>query len=466
MSGVTETLPHGFRVRIYGDVRVSTDGRVLVGGTPMRAIKLSSPAQALISDGVIDVRDDGSRELADRLLAVDMATPDLDGPPCGNDELTVVIPVRDRDAELGRLLARLTPALRCVVVDDGSLHPAAVADAAREYGADLVQLDVNQGPAAARNAGFAQVTTPYAAFVDSDVTVDPETLTLLTRHFTDPKVAIVAPIVRGHTSSATVRWFQTYDEIASSLDLGERPALVHPSGAVAWLPSACLVVRTDPVDGGFDPTMRVGEDVDLVWRTIAAGWRVRYDPSLEARHEVRTSARAWLGRKFVYGSGGASLAARHGDLLAPAVMSPTYALVAVGLLAQRRWTIPLILVAAGRAFRSVDRAVGSSPGTRRIAVEVVGQGFVWTVRQEAALLLRHWWPLTALALPFSRNVRRATVAAVMLDVVAFWPHRNSIRLPAFVAARRLDDLAYGAGLWWGAWRARSSHALRPRLVRR
>jgi hypothetical protein len=34
-------------------------------------------------------------------------------------------------------------------------------------------------------------------------------------------------------------------------------------------------------------------------------------------------------------------------------------------------------------------------------------------------------------------------------------------LPGHVAARRLDDLAYGAGLWWGALRCRTAEPLRP-----
>jgi hypothetical protein len=31
-----------------------------------------------------------------------------------------------------------------------------------------------------------------------------------------------------------------------------------------------------------------------------------------------------------------------------------------------------------------------------------------------------------------------------------------------LAGRRLDDLAYGAGLWWGALKARSPRVLMPR----
>jgi mycofactocin glycosyltransferase len=52
------------------------------------------------------------------------------------------------------------------------------------------------------------------------------------------------------------------------------------------------------------------------------------------------------------------------------------------------------------------------------------------------------------------------VAAV--DAVqGWWPHRHETGLLRFAAARRLEDLAYGAGLWWGALRARDPRALLP-----
>ncbi|MCW2575673.1 MAG: putative glycosyl transferase, partial [Modestobacter sp.] len=43
----------------------------------------------------------------------------------------------------------------------------------------------------------------------------------------------------------------------------------------------------------------------------------------------------------------------------------------------------------------------------------------------------------------------------------WWPHRQEIDLPTFAAGRRLEDLAYGAGLWLGALRARNGRALLP-----
>jgi mycofactocin glycosyltransferase len=48
--------------------------------------------------------------------------------------------------------------------------------------------------------------------------------------------------------------------------------------------------------GGFDARMRVGEDVDLVWRVVASGGVARYDPNLVAYHDTRVTLSGWMGR--------------------------------------------------------------------------------------------------------------------------------------------------------------------------
>jgi hypothetical protein len=54
------------------------------------------------------------------------------------------------------------------------------------------------------------------------------------------------------------------------------------------------------------------------------------------------------------------------------------------------------------------------------------------------------------------------LTAAVVDAVVSWPpHRRQVGLLRFAAARRLEDLAYGAGLWAGAWRAREVRALLP-----
>src|SRR3546814_1587893 len=90
----------------------------------------------------------------------------------------------------------------------------------------------NLGPAGARNAGLAKVSTPLVAFVDSDVTVTPDALLSLAKHFTDPKVALVGPRIIGTVHTDHPRWFERYDAARSSLTLGSVPGSVRPGAAV------------------------------------------------------------------------------------------------------------------------------------------------------------------------------------------------------------------------------------------
>jgi len=323
----------------------------------------------------------------------------------------------------------------------------------------------NVGPAGARNAGLALVTTPLVAFVDSDVVVEGTALLDLARHCADPRVALVGPIVSGQPRSERPRWFERYDGAASSLDLGRVGGLVRPGAAIGWLPSACLVGRVELLGSGFDPAMRIGEDVDLVRRLDAAGLAVRYDPTVTARHDVRSTVRAWLGRKFVYGTGGADLAARHGERVAPAALSMTMALGAAAVLQRRWWSIPVAAVVVVATSRTVGPRLPVERGSTMISARLSTRGLHWAVRQEAGLLHRHWWPVAALAAPFSRSLRRALTTAVILDLVLFLRERPGVDPLTAVVARRFDDLAYGSGLWWGGIRRRITRCLGVRRTR-
>lgn len=463
---MSQPLPNGFRATLDPGTTFLGAHRLLIGGAPMTAMRLDPITAAHLRAGRVTVTDAVSAQLADRLIATNMAHPDVRSLVAAEHaDVTVVVPVRDRPAQLHQCLAALAP-LAVIVVDDASLDPQSVAVVTHRHGAQWIGLAENVGPAGARNAGLAAVTTRFVAFVDSDVEVLAEDLMDLTRHFADPAVALVGPKVMGRTRTPTPRWFERYDAAASSLTLGNRPSTVRPGATVAWLPAACLVARTELLGQGFDATMRVGEDVDLVWRLAGAGHRVRYAPETVAGHDVRTSVPAWLGRKFVYGTGGALLAQRHGSHIAPAVLSPVMATVGAALLLRRRWSGWVALVGLGVATWNVQRSLPQSvdSSTRlRVAIGLSVRGIGWAVRQESALLLRHWWPLTALGLP-SRSVRRAAATALLVDACLAVIENSEPASPLWVrlAGRRLDDFAYGAGLWWGASRARSVAALRAR----
>ncbi|MGW1214953.1 mycofactocin biosynthesis glycosyltransferase MftF [Streptomyces sp. NPDC002499] len=448
-------------------VRQYDNGQVLVGGTPPRLIRLAPRAVPLLTGRRIRIDTPTAARLANRLLALGMAHPvAAELPVLEGAFLTVVVPVRDRPRELDRLLNGLGGRIRVIVVDDGSRDPLAVARVAARHAARLVVLDTNCGPAAARNAGLRQVRTPYVAFTDSDMVIDPDALPTLLRHFHDPELAIVAPRVLG-LAEAGPGWLSRYEAARSSLDLGLDPALVHPRSRVSWLPSACLVARVDALGVGFTEALRVGEDVDLVWRLAAEGRRIRYDPTVTVRHDHRTHLANWAARKAYYGSGAHALAQRHGSAIAPATLTPWAAVVAAALLAQRRWSVPVAAVVAGTVCRGYARDVtAGTEQPQRLAASLIGLALAATAEQTAALLLRHWWPLTAAGCLVSRRVRRATVLAAMADGLLEHRHRAPDLDPIrFLVARRLDDIAYGAGLWAGAVRGRSVRCLLPEIRR-
>ncbi len=87
--------------------------------------------------------------------------------------------------------------------------------------------------------------------------------------------------------------------------------------------------------------------------------------------------------------------------------------------------------------------------------------------QASALMLRHWWPAAAVGSVFSRRLRRALVTAAVVDSAVEYVRTDTDLDPLrFAVARRLDDLAYGTGVWLGALRRRSVGCLLPDVASR
>lgn len=459
-------LPGGFVVKLNRQTQVLNGGGVLVGGSPTRVARLRPTALGLIHARTVTVRDSASRALAEHLLSAGMADPVLSSlPEIPLTEITVVIPVRDRSQQLDRLLESLPAGLGVIVVDDASRNPAAVAAVVSAHGATLVPLTTNVGVGGARNAGLAIVTTPYVAFIDSDVVVEPGSIETLLRHFADPAVGMVAPRILG-LATPDPNWITRYENARSSLDLGRDAATVRPRSPLTWVSGTCQVCRVTALGTGYDDTMDAGEDVDMVWRLVAAGHRVRFEPAAAMRHEHRSTLRTWLGRKFFYGTGAQPLAERHPRDVAPVVLPPWAVGVLLALFAQRRWSIPVAAAISSVVVWRIARRLGHVPKPAAVAARLTRDGALAALAQGFALLLRHWWPLTAIASLFSHRTRRAVLLAALVDTL--WEYsrvRPQLDPLRFAIARRLDDIAYGAGVWWGALRGRSALAILPAIVR-
>jgi glycosyltransferase involved in cell wall biosynthesis len=187
--------------------------------------------------------------------------------------VSAVVAVYNRERHLREaldsILGQHYRPLEIVVVDDGSTD--GTARIARSYHAVRYLYQDNLGPAAARNAGVAAARGALLAFLDSD---DVWTADKLSRQ--------VGFLVANPSIGYCLSRMQEFG--------AERPA---PEGQprIASVPSA-LVVRREVFDGigGFDPSYRVGEDVDWFFRAREACVAFAILPEVLLRRRIHAAS--------------------------------------------------------------------------------------------------------------------------------------------------------------------------------
>ena len=473
-------LPLGLTVSVDPDTRQIADG-VLFGGSPPRVLRLSDAGvQALAQLRAGPVATPAAAALARRLTDAGMAHPEPGPPPPGlgppdpgqrspdprspgqppgpgQPVVTVVIPARDRVARLRRCLSAAA-GYPVLVVDDGSRDPAAVAGAVRAAGAQLAVRDVNGGPGAARNTALKLVSTEFVAFLDSDCEPEPGWISALAGHLADPLVAAVAPRIVAAPGSA-----------GGPLDLGDRPARVAPMTRVSYVPTAALLVRRAVLGTGFDEALRYGEDVDLIWRLIDAGWRVRYDPSVEVAHSGPASLPALLHRRYLYGTSAAPLARRHPGQVAPLVLQPWPTVTMAALLARRpltagaAFTVSVVLLARRLRANGLPATGITKPMAAGVWQTWLGTGR-WCAQFAAPAVL------AVLAQPGGRSARTRWGRRLAAASLLAGPPLEELARGRDAAALRTavtnlaDQAAYGAGVYAGCLRERTIAPLLPSVA--
>jgi hypothetical protein len=253
--------------------------------------------------------------------------------------------------------------------------------------------------------------------------------------------------------------------------MGPDESRVAPLTRLAYVPTAALLARSSAIAGsGFDPGLRYGEDVDLIWRMIAAGWRVRYDPAAQVRHVEPDRWRAVLARRFRYGNSAAPLARRHPGLVPPLILQAWPAAAAAALLTGR----PLTALAAygagtGQLIRLLRGWGVPARGVLRPMAGSVRQTWLgvgqWSIQYALPAVA------AGLARPGGRTprarVRRRLALASLLagPPAAAWlrsrPRLDPVR---FALGYLADEVAYGAGVYRGAAAERLAAPLLPRLA--
>jgi mycofactocin system glycosyltransferase len=450
-------------VALHPSARVLAGGRLVVGGSPLRLLSLTDAGARMLARWSTPTpvgSGSGRGRLARRLLDAGLLTPHP-APGASTSQLTVVVPARDRPAAVARCLDAILaacPGSAVILVDDGSAAPEPIRAACAVRGVEVVRHPVSLGPAAARNRGLAACSTPYVAFVDSDVVLDVGSARALLGHLSDPCVGAVAPRVCAlHPEGGLIGGYETRH---SALDMGRHGGLVAPGRAISYVPATVLVARREALGEGFDESLRSGEDVDLVWRLCRAGWRVRYAPEITVRHEHPSRLGGFVATRYRYARSAGALARRHPPALPATRLAPAPALIWGLALAGRP---SAALAATGwTTLRRAGRLSGL-PGPRHgLAAATVARGLGLTGLALAQATRRSWSVPLLLLAPGHRRVRAVLLAAfaipVLQDVISA---RERRALAGDAPLRLLEELIAAAGMWDGCIRARTLRPLLP-----
>lgn len=158
-----------------------------------------------------------------------------------------------------------------IVVDDGSLAPAAVDPDGLQV--RVLRHERPRGPGAARNSGWRQARADIVAFIDDDCTPDAGWLDAVLRAADRAQVVVQGPVKPMPD--------QARNPLSHTIEVGG-PTMLFVSANIAYPRPLLARLR------GFDERFRrAGEDAELGARATKAGAVVKFAPDALVYHEVR-----------------------------------------------------------------------------------------------------------------------------------------------------------------------------------
>lgn len=190
--------------------------------------------------------------------------------------LSVIVPATDRPSTLERCVAAIRAGLR----PEDELH--------------VVTEPARCNPGMARNHGADQTTGDVLVFVDADVEVRGGAISRLRAAFDE--------------DDALAAIFGSYDDapgengvVSNFRNLLHHHVHHSSAGGASTFWTGLGAIRRSAFDaaGGFDPSLRYLEDVDLGMRLAAEGYRVVLDPEIQGKHLKRWSLWEMVRTDFV-----------------------------------------------------------------------------------------------------------------------------------------------------------------------
>jgi glycosyltransferase involved in cell wall biosynthesis len=241
--------------------------------------------------------------------------------------VSVVIATRNRPATLASTIQDLLDssyaAFEIIVVDN---DPSS--DATRDMVGAITSADsrvrylreTRRGVSWARNLGLAAATSEIVAFVDDDLKIDHNWLPSIARAFTlaDNVACVTGMILPLELETQAQQLIEEYGGYCKGFeqviyDMGEhRPAHpLFPFAAGTFGSGANFAFRASVFReiGGFDPHIGAGtpalggEDLAAMFRIIATGHALVYEPAAIVRHRHYREYDALQRQLFSYGAG-------------------------------------------------------------------------------------------------------------------------------------------------------------------
>jgi mycofactocin system glycosyltransferase len=259
--------------------------------------------------------------------------------PC----VSIVIPSYNRAKELERCLRSLfaldypADCLELIIVDDAStdetgsmLQRLSQEAATLDQELRVVHHEKRQGVGISRNSGAEVAQYDLIAYIDSDCVASPSWLRELVPAFQDTQIGAIGGMIRAYDRNTLLG---SYEDVCSSLYMGERSQQVSLKGPLTYLPTANMVVRRTVWAklAGFAP-MTQGEDVDFCRRLLISGVSIYYVSQGVVYHDYRTSLGSFLRIRAAYASAEAALIKRHPIERRILLLPPEKAFFAVALI--------------------------------------------------------------------------------------------------------------------------------------
>ena len=456
----------------------------LLSEIPLIAIKVNNALYDLLCEmkrssflSYIPEKDHLLIDLLDRLVAKGLLIKDEVIETQIYPSISVIIPVKNRPQDIRECLTSLASLdyprgkVEIIVVNDGSTD--STAKMIQTFDIKAIHLPQSIGASACRNLAAREANGDLLGFTDSDCVPHPHWLRELSPYFNDQRVGIVGGYVSNFYSRSRL---DRYEEVKSSLNMGPHSFKAENGKSLtAYVPSCNLIIRKKAFAeaGGFDKDLKVGEDVDLCWRTRKLGYHLLYVPRGEVKHKHRNDVLQMLKRRFDYGTSEALLYLRHKDkrkmLYLPALYSIFYGSVCLGIIVRYPFFFIFGLGILGVDFwrkATKMRRTGLGLRSSKVFLSVLRTYFSFSFHTSSYLVRYYLIYLIPLSFIYSNLWAFLLFLLVFSAIVDFSIRRPAIHFSTFLFFYTLDQLAYQTGVFWGCLRNKNFMSYVPVVLRK